>query len=216
MELEPNGPVQQQELQKSKPLPPPLRRPAVPLPTGPQGPQGPRPSFPTSSDIVRDTLGIRQRAQETPQEKTDRQARLEASPHYQNWKKWREDRIGRDRQEKERRAKMSQQQRDSEDHYIKFKSGPNSDQGNGKPVLNPPNVAPRRRPKESFADKYKRAPTALKIAHTVINPITGIPMQIAAHRKEIKRGFQRFGRGIKNIGKRAIGGIAGAFKWKKR
>jgi hypothetical protein len=59
---------------------------------------------------------------------------------------------------------------------------------------------------------YRKLPMAAQIGHAMINPFTGIPMAIAANRKQIGAGFRRFGRGIKNFGKRAIGGIAGLFK----
>lgn len=68
---------------------------------------------------------------------------------------------------------------------------------------------------EKGLDTYRRAPIAAQAAHAIINPITGIPMAIAAHRGAIKKGLNKFGNGIRNFGRRAIGGIANAFKWRK-
>jgi hypothetical protein len=112
--------------------------------------------------------------------------------------------------------------------------------------LNPPNPGNNWRPPQpkdnrNFVSKgldaYKKVPVAGQIAHAVLNPITGIPMAIAANRDAIGRGIKnigrkiynapgnvvrsignsakKFGSGVANFGRRAIGGIANMFKWRK-
>jgi|LQAB01.1.fsa_nt_gi hypothetical protein len=61
-------------------------------------------------------------------------------------------------------------------------------------------------------EAYRKLPVAAQVGHAVLSPFTGVPAALAAHRRQIASGARRFGSGIANLGKRAIGGVAGAFR----
>jgi hypothetical protein len=62
---------------------------------------------------------------------------------------------------------------------------------------------------------YRKLPVAAQIGHAIASPFTGIPMALAANRKQIGRGIRNVGRGIYNGGKKVLGGIASLFKRRK-
>jgi hypothetical protein len=98
-----------------------------------------------------------------------------------------------------------------------------------RPPLNPPRPAAPRKLSigQKFMKGINKTPKALQVAHAMLNPITGVPMAIASNWGSIKKGAQKIGSGIKRgwnnfksgftrLGRGFAGGIANAFRRKKK